>query len=230
MKAQNINISNIPAIIWGEQSDKIYIHVHGKISCKEYAESFAEIAEKKGYQTLSFDLPEHGERKESDYRCDIWNGMHDLTIIGDYVFSKWSDVSLYACSLGAYFSLNAYADRNFTKCLFQSPILDMEYLVRQMFCWFDITEEKLRMEKEISTPIDLLRWDYYQYVKEHPIQNWNLPTSILYGGKDDLQSAEVIRKFVQERGCKLTISQGSEHPFMQKEDIKIVRTWLEENI
>ena len=41
--------------------EKVYIHVHGKMSRKEYAEAFAEIAEKKGYQTISFDLPEHGE-------------------------------------------------------------------------------------------------------------------------------------------------------------------------
>lgn len=51
MKAQSIKINTIPAIIWGEKSDKIYINVHGKMSCKEQAESFAEIAEKKGYQT-----------------------------------------------------------------------------------------------------------------------------------------------------------------------------------
>ena len=47
MKVQKIKIGDIPAVIWGEQSNKIYIHVHGKMSCKEYAESFAEIAEKK---------------------------------------------------------------------------------------------------------------------------------------------------------------------------------------
>ncbi|MEG0457257.1 MAG: alpha/beta hydrolase, partial [Oscillospiraceae bacterium] len=77
MKIQHIKINNIPAIIWGEKSNKIYIHVHGKMSCKEYAEQFVKIAEKKGYQTLSFDLPEHGERRNDlNYRCDIWNGMH----------------------------------------------------------------------------------------------------------------------------------------------------------
>lgn len=43
MKAQNIKINSIPAIIWGDESDKLYIHVHGKMSCKEHAESFAEI-------------------------------------------------------------------------------------------------------------------------------------------------------------------------------------------
>lgn len=72
MEVQNIKINNIPVMIWGKNSDKLYIHVHGKMSCKEYAEDFAKIAETKGYQTLSFDLPEHGERKDMDYRCDIW--------------------------------------------------------------------------------------------------------------------------------------------------------------
>ena len=230
MKFQRIKINAIPAIIWGEKSDKVYIHVHGKMSCKEHAENFAEIAEKKGYQTLSFDLPEHGERKEVNYRCDIWNGMHDLTVIGDYAFLMWKEVSLFACSLGAYFSLNTYAGRKFMNCLFQSPVLDMEYLIQQMFSWFNVTEEKLCIDKEIPTPVDLLRWDYYQYVKNHPIEKWNIPTSILYGGKDNLQSIEVIQKFVKAHSCKLTISQSSEHSFMQEEDIKIVRTWLEENV
>ncbi len=230
MKTQSIKINSIPAIIWGEKSDRIYIHVHGKMSCKEQAENFAEIAEKKGCQTLSFDLPEHGERKGCDYRCDIWNGMHDLTVIGNYAFSRWSRVSLFACSLGAYFSLNTYTDRNFINCLFQSPVIDMEYLIEQMFRWFNVTEEKLCSEKEIPTPVDLLRWDYYQYVKKHAVKKWNVPTSILYGGKDNLQSKEVIQKFANENGCKLAISKDSEHPFMGKEDVHIVRTWLEENV
>ncbi len=231
MKHQSISIDNIPSIIWGEKSNKVYLYVHGKMSCKEHAENFAEIAEKKGYQTLSFDLPEHGDRKDNNnYRCDIWNGIHDLTVIGNYVFSMWSEVSLFACSLGAYFSLNTYADRKFMNCLFQSPVLDMEYLVQQMFCWFNITEDKLFTEKEILTPVDLLRWDYYQYIKSHPITKWNIPTSILYGGKDTLQSIDAIQKFVKVYDCKLTISQSSEHPFMEDNDAKIVHTWLEENI
>ncbi|MBP1927189.1 alpha-beta hydrolase superfamily lysophospholipase [Sedimentibacter acidaminivorans] len=230
MKVQSVKIDNIPVLIWGEKSDNLYIHVHGKMSSKEYAEDFAKIANSKGIQTLSFDLPEHGERKDNDYRCDIWNGMRDLSAIADYAFSYWKNISLFACSLGAYFSLNTYADRKFTKCLFQSPVLDMEYLIKQMFIWFDVTEERLCIEKEIPTPIDTLRWDYYQYVKEHPIEKWNIPTLILYGAKDNLQSVDVIQKFVKAHDCKLTISQDSEHPFIENEDIKIVRAWLEENI
>ena len=35
-------------------------------------------------------------------------------------------------------------------------IVDMEYLIKNMFKWFDITEEILNTEREISTPIDIL--------------------------------------------------------------------------
>lgn len=57
-----------------------------------------------------------------------------------------------------------------------------------MFNWFDVTEEQLRIQKEIVTSVDLLRWDYYQFVKKHPVKQWNIPTSILYGRKDSMQS------------------------------------------
>lgn len=45
---------------------KIFIAVHGNMSNKEDAviQILAEEADRKGYQVLSFDLPEHGERKE----------------------------------------------------------------------------------------------------------------------------------------------------------------------
>ena len=37
-------VEDIPAVLWGEPSDKIYIYVHGKQGYKEYAEAFAKIA------------------------------------------------------------------------------------------------------------------------------------------------------------------------------------------
>lgn len=230
MKKIRIEINHIPALVWGEKSDKVYLCVHGKMSSKESAEGIANIAAQRGYQTISFDLPGHGERKDEDKRCDIWNGIHDLTVIGDYVFANWKEVSLYACSLGVYFCLNAYHTRTIKKCLFQSPILDMEYLIKQMMVWFEISEERLAREKEIDTPIDIMTWDYYQYVKEHPVQNWDIETYILFAGKDTLQSLEVVKDFVDNFNCVLTISENSEHPFMDEEDGPIVEQWLQDNL
>ena len=218
MKTQRIEIDTIPALIWGEPSDKVYLCVHGKMGFKECVENVARIAQEKGYQAISFDLPRHGERKNEAANCDIWNGIRDLGIIGNYTFSHWKEVSLYACSLGAYFSLHAYHSPNFKKCLFQSPILDMEYLITQMMQWFDVPKERLEREKEVDTPIDVLSWDYYQYVKEHPINDWSIPTAILYAGKDNLQSVEVVKRFAERFGCNVTVSKDSEHPFMEPQD------------
>ena len=230
MKRTRIEINHIPTLVWGEKSDKVYLCVHGKMSSKESAEGIAIIAEQRGYQTISFDLPGHGERQNEDKRCDIWNGIRDLTAIGDYVFANWKEVSLYACSLGACFCLHAYNKRNIKKCLFQSPILDMEYLIKQMMIWFEISEERLAQEKEIDTPIDLMTWDYYQYVKEHPVQKWDVPTGILFAGRDMLQSIEIVKNFANKFNCVLTVSENSEHPFMGEEDGAIVEQWLRDNL
>lgn len=66
MLKDNFKISNIPAVLWGAKSEKIFIAVHGNMSNKEDAviQILAEEANQKGYQVLSFDLPEHGERKK----------------------------------------------------------------------------------------------------------------------------------------------------------------------
>lgn len=230
MKATRIEIDRIPALVWGERSDKVYLCVHGKMSCKESAEEIAKIAEERGYQTISVDLPGHGERREEGEWCDIWNGIRDLTLVGDYVFANWKEVSLYACSLGAYFCLQAYPERKITKCLFQSPILDMTYLIGQMMLWFGVSEEQLEREQEVDTPIDVLSWKYYRYVQEHPIKLWNHPTCILYAGKDNLQSREVVNRFAAKFGCRLTVAENCKHPFMEAEDIPLVENWLRENI
>ena len=213
-------------MLWGEPSDKIYIYVHGKQGYKEYAESFAKVAEDKGCQTLSFDLPKHGERKDAPEPCDIWQGIKDLEKIAAFAFGKWQNVSLFACSLGAFFALHAYADKPFKKCLLQSPIIDMPWLIKQMMLWFDVSEARLEQEKKVATPFETLDWDYYQYVLQHPINKWPFPTEILYAGKDNLQPVEVMEAFVKRFGAGLTVSPNSEHPFMGAEDAAIVGKWL----
>lgn len=230
LKQQKLLIDKIPAIIWGENSDKAYIFVHGKMSQKEYAADFAAIAEKKGYQTISFDLPEHGERKDENTRCDIWSGIADLTKIADYVYANWRNVSLYACSMGAYFSLNAYNNRKLENCLLQSPLVDMNEMINKMFKWFNVTPEQLEKQGEIVTDFDILSWKYYTFARENPISKWNTPTHILYGSLDNLQDADTVKAFAKRFGAELLISEGSEHPFMKESDFPIVKRWMEENI
>ena len=228
MYTQRTEIRGIPAVIWGEPSERAYLYVHGKQASKEAAAGFAAIAAEKGFQTLSFDLPRHGERAASPERCDIWNGMRDLAIVRDAAFARWREVSLFGCSLGAYFSLNTYSGDDFRRCLFQSPIVNMDALTRQMMVWFGITEE--RLEREIETPIDLMTWDYVQYVRAHPVTSWPIPTRVLYAGRDNLQPREVIDAFCARFHASLTVSPQSEHPFMGEGDADIVARWMRESL
>ena len=62
MKTERLQIQGIPAVIYGEASEKVWLYVHGKQSAKEAAGRFAETVCAKGWQVLSADLPEHGER------------------------------------------------------------------------------------------------------------------------------------------------------------------------
>lgn len=230
MLKNNFKIKNIPAILWGEKSDRIYIYVHGKMSSKESAEAFAKIACQRGYQVLSFDLPEHGERTDMDYKCNIWNGIADLQTIGSYAQENWHEIALFGCSLGAFFSLHAYQDFPIRKCLFLSPILNMEHLIQKMFQWFSVTEEQLQEKGEIPTPVDTLSWAYCCYVKEHPIEKWTPPTCILYGSEDQLQSRADMEEFAQKYNCRLRVSVGSDHPFLSPKEGEIVSEWLSEKI
>lgn len=97
-----------------------------------------------------------------------------------------------------------------------------------MMLWFDVPKEQLEREKEVDTPIDILSWAYYQYVLAHPVEKWNIATAILYGGKDNLQSLDMVENFAEKFNCKLTVAEDSEHSFM--DDGEIVEEWLQKNI
>ena len=55
--------------------------------------------------------------------------------------------------------------------MFQSPIVDMKWFVRHMMLWSGVSEKQLEEKQEITTEIDTLRWDYYQYILSHPLKN-----------------------------------------------------------
>lgn len=68
--------SGIPAALYGAESEKIFLCVHGQFGNKFEAESFARIAVPLGWQVLAVDLPEHGERAgNSSARFDPWHSV-----------------------------------------------------------------------------------------------------------------------------------------------------------
>nr|WP_321522549.1 alpha/beta hydrolase [uncultured Macellibacteroides sp.] len=228
MIQKRMQIGNIPVILYGSASDKLFLYVHGKHSSKEDAEYFVPIVERCGYQTMSFDLPEHGERINESYPCTVQNGVHDLKEIYSFIQDKYTCISLYACSLGAYFSLVAFQEVKFDRCLFLSPILDMERLILNMMKWSKISEDELKEKGEYQTSFgETLSWDYYEYVRNNPVKKWVSPTFILYGENDSLTERGVLDSFAQNNNCDVTIMPNGEHYFHTKDQLDYLENWLQ---
>ncbi len=62
MNIAKIHVWKVPVLLYGDLADRVLIYIHGQGGRKEEAESFAEIATNYGWQVISVDLPEHGER------------------------------------------------------------------------------------------------------------------------------------------------------------------------
>ncbi len=230
MTKNTIKINNIPALLWGEKSNELFIAVHGNLSHKEdtVIELLVDEAIGKGYQVLSFDLPEHGDRKGEETPCKVQHCVHELMEIVQYAQRNWDELSLFACSMGAYFSLLAYRDIELKTALFLSPVVDMERIIRNMMMWFQVTPERLETEKTIDTPVgQKLYWDYFCYVLEHPVDRWNVDTRILYGAKDNLVEFDTIRQFTEKFPCTLEIMDDGEHYFHTDEQLDVFKQWLE---
>lgn len=226
-----ISIDGIPSCLWGEKSEQVFIAVHGKGGSKENWKELASVCQQKGYQVLSFDLPEHGERKGQAYACNPWNGIHDLRLVLNFARQQWTELNLYAESLGACFSLLAYQEELFQQCLFLSPVLDMTRLIENMMSWAGVDAAKLQAQKEIPTSFgETLSWEYYSFVKNNPITRWGSPTAILYGEKDNLTDRETVEAFVSRFGCDLTVMQGGEHWFHTPEQLEFLKKWVQQSM
>ena len=228
MKEKHILVQEIPAVLYGDSSEKLFLHIHGKMGCKEEASRFAEIVCPKGYQVLSMDLPGHGERADEMERFVPWEVVPELRAVCGFAWQHWEKISLYANSIGAYFSLLTFQEVKLEKSLFVSPILDMEKLIRDMMGWAGVTREQLQQTGEIPTAFgETLSWKYLTYAAENRITKWDSPTAILYAGQDHLTARKTVDDFAQRFGCAVTVMENGEHWFHTEEQLSVLDAWLQ---
>ena len=219
-------IQDIPAVLYGEESDKLYLFVHGKCGYKEEAKDFAEIVCPRGWQVLGIDLPEHGSRKGETDVFDPWHVVPELQTVMNYARAHWSRIALRANSIGAWFSMLAFREEPLERCLFVSPILDMEQLIGRMIQWAGVTETELEARETIVTSFgETLSWRYFQYAKVHPVESWPWPTAILYAGQDNLTPRQEADCFSERFCCSLTVLENGEHWFHTPEQLEALRRW-----
>lgn len=229
MREEKFAIDAIPAVLYGEASERLYLFVHGKCGCKEEGGAFAEIVCREGWQVLAIDLPEHGERQGGEPGFDPWHVVPELQSALVYARQRWEHIALRATSIGAWFAMQAFVEEPLERALFVSPVLDMEKLIRNMMLWTSVDEARLEQEGEISTGFgETLSWRYLQYAKEHPVTAWHTDTTILYPGKDNLTDRTTVDEFVHRFGCKLTVMEDGEHWFHTPEQLAVLKTWEKE--
>ena len=228
-RSETTRICGVPAIVYGDECDSAYLFIHGKCGCKEEAEDFADIVCGRGWQVLSIDLPGHGERKDVTDSFDPWHVIPELKAVMQYARQRWAKIALRANSIGAWFSMLSFQDEPLEKCLFVSPLLDMEKLIRNMMRYAEVSEARLEKEQTIAASFgETLSWRYLEFAKRNPITRWTPPTAILYAGHDDLTDRATVEGFAKRFNCSLSIMEDGEHWFHTEEQLKALHKWTEQ--
>ena len=193
---------------------KTVLYIHGK---------GGNAAESTHYERLFPDYKVIGLDYKTFCPWEMGKEIHDAVASLKTEFER---IILIANSIGAFFSMNANLNGLIEKAYFISPIVNMEKLICDMMNWANVTEAELEQRKIIPTDFgEELSWEYLCYVREHPL-NWQVPTSILYGEKDNLTSIETIKDFAERQGATLTVMQGGEHWFHTEEEMKFLDEWI----
>lgn len=226
MQTEKFYIGTVPAVLYGRPADQGYIFLHGQMGCKEEAEAFAQVVCPKGFEVLSIDLPDHGQRQNRGEALLPWTAAADIRGALDWAEKRWKRISLRANSIGAYFAMLAFDHP--CRALLVSPVLDMEGLILTMMGWAEVTEEQLQNQGEIATSFgQTLSWDYLCWVREHPVHNWSCPVRILYGSGDNMICRSVVKEYVRGHNASLTVVEGGEHWFHTPEQLAALKEWEE---
>ena len=189
-------------------------YVHGKGGSAEESEHYRKLFPGCGIFGL-------------DYRTFTpWETGIEIREAAESLRERCTGITLIANSIGAFFSMHAGIEQVIRRAFFISPILDMERLILDMMEWAGVTERELQERRVIHTGFgEDLSWEYLCYVREHPVR-WNVPTRILYGGRDSLTRFETAAAFAQAHGADLTVMENGEHWFHTEEQMRFLDRWI----
>ena len=196
----------------------LVVYVHGKGGSAGEADHYVPLFP--GCEVVGF-----------DYRAQTpWEARDEFPRFFEPLRSSCESMTLIANSIGSFFSMSALSAKHVDRALFISPVVDMENLIRNMMSWANVTEDELRVRKEIRTDFDeTLSWDWLCDVRQHPLQ-WTVPTRILYGERDNLTSPATMSAFAARLNAPLTVMRGGEHWFHTPEQMAFLDAWISDSI
>lgn len=193
---------------------KAILYIHGKGGSHLEAEQYENFC--RDFDVFGF-----------DYNVDFpWIVEEKLQAFYNETAQKYNEIYIIANSIGAYFTMHSLKKCKIQKAYFISPIVNMEKLIMDMMVWANVTEKELLDKQEIETSFgETLSWEYLSYVRKHPI-SWDVPTEILYAGRDNLTSRETIDEFAFSHNAGLTIMENGEHWFRTEKQLAFLEHWL----
>ncbi len=73
---------------------------------------------------------------------------------------------------------------------------------------------------------ETLSWEYYNFVRRHPITQWDNPTPIVYGENDNLTEREVLDSFAWKFHCRVTGIKDGKHSFHAPGQLRFLQDWI----
>lgn len=198
--------------------NSLIIYIHGKGGSAHEAEHYFSV------------FPEDKVAGFDYQSATPWEAQKEFQNFFDAVSRGYDKVYIIANSIGAFFTIYSLGDRRIKKAFFISPVVNMGKLISDMLLWSGSNENELKAQKEIHTSFgETLSWEYLEWVRNHPVQ-WDVPTEILYGSEDNLQSYETIKSFAEKFDANITVMKNGEHWFHTDEQMEFLDSWLKQVI
>lgn len=230
MKAEPFFIGRVPAVLYGEKSEDLFLFVHGLGGSHEEGARFAEVACPLGYRVLAVDLPQHGGRRDGRPLVP-WVAVPELQEVFRYAAERYARLSVRAISIGAWLSLVAFSGCRVEKCLFSSPLLDMERMILSMMQAAGVSEQRLSAEREIPVPGgQTLSWEYLCWVREHPASALCPNTALLRATGDEMIPRDTVTDFAVRNAARLTEYPGGQHWLHTPEEMTAMAAWEREEL
>ncbi len=204
--------------LWNNIMVNAIVYVHGKGGSPAESEHYRRLFQKHGitdFEVIGF-----------DYKSQTpWESKEEFRNFFREVKKKYGKVILIANSIGAFFSICSLNEEIIQKALLISPVVNMEKLIADMMKWANVSEEELFRKKEIATSFgETLSWNYLSWVRENTF-SWNVPTEILYGENDNMQSLETVCGFAEKFGATVTVMKNGEHWFHTEKQMEFLDEW-----
>ncbi len=215
--------------------EKVLVMCHG-FSGSKNSDTIKMMAEKLitlNIAVVALDLPCHGESQVAEDEFNLKNTVEDIYIVTMYASKLSKHVSIFATSIGAYFTLNLLQDNhfNYEKVILKSPAICMDEIFFNggiITCTLEQLKERGSVYAGFGRQVKISYDTLIELKKNRLLEKYNKNYNILilHATEDDTAPIEDAVEFAEkkENVCIKKLV-GGDHRLKTEEQ----RKWVYEN-